>query len=191
MDISGNVIPYIRGEEAKVESESNKILGSISKDFTAFTDALFAVSATCTRVPVLEGHTLAVSVRLRGNPSPQDVREAMEAFRPDTEDLSLYSAPRKFLAVSDQPDRPQPRKDVELDGGMRITVGRIRQCPILGVKFVSMGHNTERGAAGASVLNAELAWAMGLAGRSRGDFATQYSRPVKRSRLASAIPNGG
>ncbi len=191
MDISGNVIPFIRGEESKVERESNKILGSLSLDAAGFMDARFTVSATCTRVPVVEGHTLAVSVRLRGNPSPEEVREAMDSFVPDTASLSLHSAPRKFLDVSDQPDRPQPRKDVEADGGMRISVGRIRQCPVLGIKFVSMGHNTERGAAGASVLNAELAWAMGLIERTRGDLTAQQPRSHLRPRLVSAIPNGG
>ncbi len=191
MDITGNVIPFIRGEESKVETESNKILGSILQDASGFSDASFAVSATCTRVPVLEGHTIAISVRLKGNPSPEEVRETMESFVPDTAGLSLHSAPLRFLAVSDQPDRPQPRKDVEADGGMRITVGRIRHCPILGIKFVSMGHNTERGAAGASVLNAELAWAMGLIGRAQGDFSAQHSRLHQRPRLVPVVPNGG
>ena len=189
MDISGNVIPYIRHEEPKVETESNKILGTIEAGHggIAFADAGFAVSATCTRVPVLEGHTIAVSVRLRGDPSPEAVRAAMESFVPDTTPFILHSAPRTFLAVSDLPDRPQPRREAEVDDGMRVTVGRIRPCPIMGVKYVCMGNNTERGAAGASVLNAELACAMGymndivstLSSRSaRADAWQEPTRPL-------------
>lgn len=162
LDISGNVIPYIRNEEPKVESESNKILGRLLGEGgeTRQEAAKFPVSATCTRVPVSEGHTLTVSVKLKGNPSPEEVRKAFEGFAPDTAGMNLHSAPRHFIVVSDNPDRPQPRRDVEVDGGMRITIGRIRSCPIMGIKFIALGHNTERGAAGASVLNAELAYAM-------------------------------
>jgi aspartate-semialdehyde dehydrogenase len=164
MDIMGNVIPLIRSEEPKVESEPNKILGSLQGSGLSARQvpAPFVVSATCTRVPVIEGHTITVSVRLKGNPSVQDVEEALEGFVPDTYGLGLHSAPSKFIVVADEPDRPQPKKDVEVDGGMRITVGRVRPCPILGIKFIALGHNTERGAAGASVLNAELAYAKGV-----------------------------
>jgi aspartate-semialdehyde dehydrogenase len=164
MDIVGNVVPYIKNEEPKVESESNKILGSvkIENSFAVLEPGPFTVSATCTRVPVLEGHTLSVSVKLKGNPSVEQVRHAIEAFLPDTAPYSLHSAPERFLVVTDVIDRPQPRLDVETDGGMRVTVGRIRPCPIMGIKFVVIGHNTERGAAGASVLNAELAYAKGF-----------------------------
>jgi aspartate-semialdehyde dehydrogenase len=142
-----------------VESESNKILGRLLGEGgeTRQEAAKFPVSATCTRVPVSEGHTLTVSVKLKGNPSPEEVRKAFEGFAPDTAGMNLHSAPRHFIVVS---DRPQPRRDVEVDGGMRITIGRIRSCPIMGIKFIALGHNTERGAAGASVLNAELAYAM-------------------------------
>ena len=164
MDIMGNVIPLIRGEESKVESEANKILGTLEECGLAARQvpAGMVISATCTRVPVMEGHTIAVSVKLTGNPSVRDVKETIEAFVPDTHGLSLHSAPSRFIAVADQPDRPQPIKDVEVDGGMRVIVGRLRSCPILGIKFVALGHNTERGAAGASVLNAELAYAKGV-----------------------------
>ena len=162
MDISGNVIPHIRNEEPKVEVESDKILGRLlGEGMDARQEAAkFPVSATCTRVPVSEGHTLAVSVRLKGNPSVEQVKEAFRNFVPDTTGLNLHSAPRHFIVASDNPDRPQPRRDVEVDGGMRITIGRIRPCPVMGIKFIALGHNTERGAAGASVLNAELAYAM-------------------------------
>lgn len=161
LDIQGNVIPLIRNEEPKVESEGNKILGTLSGAGTEarFEPASYAISATCTRVPVIEGHTITVSVRLKGNPGPEEVARTLAEFKPDTEGLDLHSAPSRFIVVSEGQDRPQPRKDVEADQGMRIHVGRIRPCPILGIKFVALGHNTERGAAGASVLNAELAYA--------------------------------
>jgi aspartate-semialdehyde dehydrogenase len=161
LDIAGNVIPYIRNEEPKVESEADKILGLLegAGPDAAQVPAPFPISATCTRVPVNEGHTITVSVRLRGNPSVERVEEAFRSFVPDTAGLNLHSAPDRFIVLSDNPDRPQPRRDVEADGGMRITIGRVRPCPVLGIKFVALGHNTERGAAGASVLNAELALA--------------------------------
>ncbi len=164
LDIQGNVIPLIKKEEPKVESEPRKILGRLlgSGMSASLAPSRFVISATCTRVPVIEGHTIAVSVKLKGDPSVEEVIAAMESFEPETAGLGLPSAPERFLAVSAEPDRPQPRKDVEVDGGMRITVGRVRPCPILGIKFIAMGHNTERGAAGASVLNAELAYAKGL-----------------------------
>ncbi len=161
MDIVGNVIPHIRNEEPKVESETDKILGALRGvgERARYEPAVFPVSATCTRVAVAEGHTIAVSVRLKGLPSPAEVEEAFRSFVPDTSGLGLHSAPEKFIEVCEYQDRPQPKRDAEVDGGMRIMVGRIRECPVLGIKFVALGHNTERGAAGASVLNAELAYA--------------------------------
>jgi len=175
MDIQGNVIPLIRKEEPKVEAEPRKILGQMLGTglSASLLPSRFVVSATCTRVPVIEGHTIAVSVKLKGNPSVEDVVAAMESFEPDTAGLGLPSAPIRFLAVSDQPDRPQPRKDAETDGGMRITVGRVRPCPILGIKFIALGHNTERGAAGASVLNAELAYVKGVIASARQEYRRQ------------------
>ncbi|MEN6499432.1 MAG: aspartate-semialdehyde dehydrogenase [Rectinema sp.] len=164
LDIVGNVIPYIRNEESKVESESNKILGTLVRNGSAASvvPAPFVVSATCTRVPVIDGHTLTISVRLKTKASLEDLVDAFRTFEPKTAAYDLPSAPSRFLALLDAEDRPQPRKDVEEDGGMRITVGRLRTCSILDFKFVSLGHNTERGAAGASVLNAETALAMGF-----------------------------
>jgi aspartate-semialdehyde dehydrogenase len=161
LDIVGNVIPHIQNEEPKVESETDKILGSLSGEglYARHVPALFPVSATCTRVAVSEGHTISVSVRLKGNPSCMEVERAFRNFVPDTDGLNLHSAPSQFIVLCEYQDRPQPKKDVEVDGGMRIMVGRVRPCPVLGIKFVALGHNTERGAAGASVLNAELAYA--------------------------------
>jgi len=164
LDIVGNVVPFIRNEEPKVESESNKILGEFVRrgEAASVAPAPFVVSATCTRVPVIDGHTLSISVRLKTKASLEEVAGAFRSFEPKTAPYSLPSAPSRFLAFLDAEDRPQPRKDVEEDGGMRIAVGRLRTCPILDFKFISLGHNTERGAAGASVLNAEMALAMGL-----------------------------
>jgi aspartate-semialdehyde dehydrogenase len=168
LDIVGNVVPFIRNEEPKVESESNKILGTLSggqrEDSqlrVTIKPAPYVVSATCTRVPVIEGHTLSISVRLKTKASFPEVLHALKTFTPKTAEFVLPSAPARFMEVTEAEDRPQPRKDVEEDGGMRITVGRLRPCPILDYKFISLGHNTERGAAGASVLNAEMALAMG------------------------------
>ncbi|HET6329817.1 MAG TPA: aspartate-semialdehyde dehydrogenase [Holophagaceae bacterium] len=148
LDLLGNVVPHIPGEEAKVEEELPKILGTP-----------IATSALCHRVPVIEGHTEAVSVRLKGSPSPEQVREAFAAWRPD---LDLPSAPRHPLMIHTAEDRPQPRLDAESGDGMAIHIGRLRPCPILGLKFTVLGSNTERGAAGGALLNAELAFSKGL-----------------------------
>jgi aspartate-semialdehyde dehydrogenase len=153
LDILNNVIPFIREEEDKVAEEVPKMLGRFLGD--GIEPARLAVSALCHRVPVIDGHTEAVSVSLRGNPTPEDVREAFLAFRSSATE-GLPSAPERAIRVHDLPDRPQPRRDVETDSGMSVHVGRIRRCPVLGIKFAVLGHNAERGAAGASVLNAEL-----------------------------------
>ena len=160
MDILGNVVPYIGGEEAKVEREAANLLGTI-QDGRAV-PAPMAVSALCYRVPVLEGHTESVSVRLKGDPSPEQVLEVMAAWNPLPQQLRLPSAPARPIRLHSADNRPQVRRDVEEDGGMSVHVGRIRRCPVLGLKFTLLGHNTERGAAGGSVLNAELAMAQGV-----------------------------
>lgn len=160
LDILGNVIPFIKNEEEKVEEETPKMLGRFTGN--AVEAAAFSISAMCHRVPVIEGHTEAVSVTLRGNPTPEHVTEAFLAWRGDARVASLHSAPEVPVHVHMSPDRPQVRLDVEKDGGMSVHIGRVRKCNLLGIKFALLGHNTERGAAGASVLNAELAHAMGL-----------------------------
>jgi aspartate-semialdehyde dehydrogenase len=159
LDAMANVIPLIRGEEEKVEQEARKILGTF--DGNRVVGATFAVSASCNRVPVVEGHMVVASLRLGGDPSAVEVKRALDDFVPDTQGFSLHSAPTRFVALRQEADRPQPRRDVEDDQGMRMQVGRVRHCNILGVKLVVLGHNTERGAAGGSVLNAELALAKG------------------------------
>jgi aspartate-semialdehyde dehydrogenase len=153
LDILGNVVPYIREEEEKVGEEVPKMLGRLLG--SAIEPAKLTVSALCHRVPVLDGHTEAVSVCLKGDPEPEDVRRALLEWRPGSTE-GLPSAPRRAIEVHDSPDRPQPRRDAEAEGGMMVHVGRIRTCPVLGIKFTVLGHNAERGAAGASVLNAEL-----------------------------------
>lgn len=155
MDSTGNVIPFIPGEETKVEAESRRILGTLSDGLVI--DAEFHVSAQCNRVPVLDGHTICLNLRLSSMPDADDITTALESFIPATADLDLPSAPEQFIRLREEQNRPQPRRDVEDDSGMTIHVGRIRSCPVMGIKLVVLGHNVERGAAGGSLLNAELA----------------------------------
>ncbi len=160
LDILGNVVPAISGEEEKIESETQKILGVLQGN--SVTPHSVVVSAQTTRVPVIDGHTESVSVALDAKPSIADVIAALQAFRGRPQELALPTAPPRPVVWTDAADRPQPRLDAERDGGMAVTVGRVRPCPVLGVKFIALGHNTIRGAAGAAVLNAELMRAEGL-----------------------------
>jgi aspartate-semialdehyde dehydrogenase len=160
LDILGNVIPSISGEEEKMESETQKILGTFERD--EVTPHAVCVSAQTTRVPVIDGHTEAVSMAFDSRPSPADVRASLASFRGRPQELGLPSAPASPIVCLEAPDRPQPRLDVERDNGMTITVGRIRPCPVLGVKLIALGHNTVRGAAGAAILNAEMMVAEGM-----------------------------
>ena len=148
MAILGNIIPFISGEEEKVEKEAQKILGTFDGD--RIVDAPFGVSASCHRVPVMDGHTEALWVEMASKPTPEEVREAFLKFDPGLSDLP--TEPERPLIVRDEPDRPQPRLDRNAGKGMAVSVGRIRE----GIRYIVMGHNTVRGAAGASVLNAEL-----------------------------------
>lgn len=160
LDIIDNLIPFIAEEEARVESEIPKMLGRF--DHGTLTPATLPISATCTRVPVLEGHTLAVTVRLR-TPAPIDgILEAFRSFSGEPQRLRLPSAPQHPLLYLEEQDRPQPRKDRDAGGGMTVSVGRLRPDPIPGWKFVALGSNTVRGAAGGSILTAELAAAKGF-----------------------------
>ena len=154
LDILGNVVPGISGEEEKMESETQKILGALANGVVQPHPVV--VSATTTRVPVLDGHTMAISVALETKPPIEDVRRALESFRGRPQELALPSAPAAPIFYHQSADRPQPRLDVDRDGGMTVTVGRLRPCSLFGYKLVAMGHNTVRGAAGAAVLNAEL-----------------------------------
>jgi aspartate-semialdehyde dehydrogenase len=154
MDINANVIPFIGGEEEKMEREPQKILG----DFAGgrVTPLAAAVSAQCNRVPVVDGHTIAVSVELEKKPSEAELIGAMRGWRGIPQQRGLPSAPPCPLIYMEEPDRPQPRRDVERENGMAVFIGRMRRCSVLDYKFIAMGHNTVRGAAGAAVLNAEL-----------------------------------
>ncbi len=160
IDIEDNVIPLISGEEEKMESEPLKILGGF--DGKRFTNADIALSAHCNRVNVVNGHLEAVSVQLSGKPSMEELGDALSSFNP-LKGMGLPSAPDPPIIVTNEEDRPQPKRDRDAGNGMAVTVGRIRECPILGYKFAVLSHNTVRGAAGGSVLNAELFVKKGLA----------------------------
>jgi len=165
LDIMDNVIPYISGEEEKMEWETLKILGGITEDdhgiksFDMHATHPLRVSASCNRVPVIDGHTECVSVRFarRPPPSPQQVREALTAFTPDAQTLGCPSAPRHAITVHEEPDRPQPRLDRYFQDGAGVSVGRVRQCQVLDIKFVILANNVSIGAATSSIINAELA----------------------------------
>jgi len=153
LDILGNVVPFISGEEEKIESETQKILGRIGPKGIAHAE--FPVSALCHRVAVLDGHQMAISLRLKTRVSKKRILDAWEGFRP-LRKLNLPSAPDQPIEARPENDRPQPRLDADRAGGMGITVGRLRPCPVLEWKFEAVGHNTIRGAAGAAILNAEI-----------------------------------
>ena len=158
LDILDNVIPHIEGEEEKIEAESRKILGTVGRP------AAIPVSAHCHRVPVSDGHTLAISVRTARPATPAAASAILRGWRSPLAALGLPSLPERPLVVRDEPDRPQPRHDRMAGGGMTVSVGRIRRCPVLGLKMVALVHNTIRGAAGLAILNAELLRAKGLLG---------------------------
>ena len=170
LDILDNVIPYISGEEEKMEWETLKILGGITTDdegiksFDMHAKKPLRVSASCNRVPVIDGHTECVSVRFaqRPPPSPQQVREALAAFTPDAQALGCPSAPRHAIVVHEEPDRPQPRLDRYFQNGAGVSVGRVRQCAVLDIKFVLLANNVSIGAATSSIINAEFAVLKGI-----------------------------
>jgi len=160
MDIVGNVIPFIGGEEEKMQAETQKILGEFRGDHI---EPLAAkVSAHCNRVAVVDGHTETVSVEFSSKPSEQDLRRAIVQFAGVPQERKLPSAPPQPVIYLDEGNRPQPRKDAERERGMAAFVGRLRPCPALDWKFVVLSHNTIRGAAGAAVLNAELMLSEGM-----------------------------
>ena len=165
LDILANVVPFIAGEEEKIERETRKILGRLGPGGGAVERLPAVVSATTTRVPVVDGHTESVFVTLGSEPGVDAVREALRGFRGPPQERGLPSAPEHPVLVLDADDRPQPRLDIERERGMASLVGRVRACPLLGYKFIVLGHNTIRGAAGAAILNAELLQSQGLLGR--------------------------
>uniref|UniRef100_D8PN00 Aspartate-semialdehyde dehydrogenase n=2 Tax=Schizophyllum commune (strain H4-8 / FGSC 9210) TaxID=578458 RepID=D8PN00_SCHCM len=174
LDILDNVVPYIGGEEEKIEWETLKILGGVQASddgadgktlaFDMHARHPLRVSAQCNRVPVIDGHTECVSVRFarRPPPSPQQVREALAAYTPDAQTLGCPSAPRRSIVVHEEPDRPQPRLDRYFQDGAGVSVGRVRQCQVLDIKFVALANNVSIGAATSSIINAEYAVLKGV-----------------------------
>ena len=162
LDITDNVVPFISGEEEKIESETVKILGRI--EGTAIKAAEMRVSAQCTRVNVTDGHTAAIRVKLSQATSLDQIRDALASFKSVPQELRLHSAPANPVVVRRELDRPQPRLDRDAGQGMSITVGRIVPDKVLDYRFIALGHNTIRGAAGAAILNAELLVARGYLG---------------------------
>ncbi len=168
--IQDNVIPYVSAEEEKLESEPLKILGDLNGE--GFSPAHFRLSAQCNRVPVLDGHTEAVSVRLRAQAGEEEVSAALSEFTSEPQRLKLPSAPEHPVLLSVERDRPQPRLDRAASRGMAVTVGRVRPCPVLDYKFTLVVHNAVRGAAGAALLNAELLAAQGYLGAREAPAST-------------------
>jgi aspartate-semialdehyde dehydrogenase len=160
MDIMGNVIPYIGGEEEKMQQETQKILGDFRGD--RIEPLAAKVSAHCNRVAVVDGHTVTVSVEFSTKPTEADLRHAFDHFSSVPQQRNLPSAPPHPVIYMEEKDRPQPRRDAERERGMAAFIGRLRPCPVLDYKFVALGHNTVRGAAGAAVLNAELMHSEGM-----------------------------
>jgi len=160
LDILDNVIPYIRGEEEKVETEPQKMLGTLSADKIEFLPV--QISAHTNRVAVTDGHMVCVSVEFAHLTTPEAAYAALAGFKAPEIVASLPSAPETVIQVTDEPDRPQPRRDREAGNGMTTIVGRIRTDPLFHIKFVNFSHNTIRGAAGGAILNGELLIAQGL-----------------------------
>ena len=154
LDALANVVPYISGEEDKLATEPRKLLGTLGTEGVEL--ASLTVSAQCNRVPVLDGHMLCISAKLHAPANPEAVRNVFRAYRSPIADLGLPSAPATLVQVFDEPNFPQPRRHAEYGQGMMVSIGRIRPCEVLDVKFVALVHNTVRGAAGGAVLNAEL-----------------------------------
>lgn len=159
LDILGNVVPFIGGEEEKLETELKKMLGTYQNGKIIPAD--FSVSAHCNRVPVVNGHTETVSIQFRKKPELREIKKLLEEFTAEPETMGLPMAPEKVITVFEEENRPQPALDVEKQKGMGTFVGRIRKCNVFDVKMVIMGHNTIRGAAGAAVLNAEYLYKKG------------------------------
>jgi len=160
MDILGNVVPFIGGEEEKCEIEPLKILGELKDGKVE--NAAIKMSAHCNRVPVQDGHTVCASVRLKEKAEVEDLKKVFREFKGEPQELKLPSAPENPIIVREEQDRPQPRLDLMEGKGMATTVGRIREDNLMDFRYVTLSHNTIRGAAGAALLNAELIKAKGL-----------------------------
>ncbi len=163
LDILGNVVPYIGGEEEKIEQEARLLLGAIQDGRRVAADLIISVQAN--RVPVLDGHTVCLSLGFERPPAVEQAIEILREFRGPKVVRQLPSAPEHPIVVRSEPDRPQPRRDRDAAGGMSVSVGRVRPCPLQDLRLVSVSHNTLRGAASGSVLNAELLVATGYVER--------------------------
>jgi aspartate-semialdehyde dehydrogenase len=174
LDILGNVVPFISGEEEKMEEEPQKLLGRW--DGARFVEAGLGISAHCNRVAVENGHLECLSLSLKKIATLDEVREALRSFTVSEEVAALPTAVKNPVVVREEENRPQPRRDVDAGNGMAAVVGRVRECPLLDVKLTLLSHNLLRGAAGAALLNAELLAARGLFPRSRVP-ATEVAQP--------------
>jgi aspartate-semialdehyde dehydrogenase len=161
MDILDNIVPFIPGEENKIQAEASKILGTLNEQFTQVVNQPLRISVACNRVPVLDGHTVCASVRFANRPPPSasQIRDALKEYTCEAQTLGCHSAPKQAIVVLDEQDRPQPRLDRETERGYAVSVGRVREDPsgVFDIQFVALSHNTILGAAGASILNAEAA----------------------------------
>ncbi|MEP6691222.1 MAG: aspartate-semialdehyde dehydrogenase [Gemmatimonadaceae bacterium] len=161
LDILGNVVPFINKEEGKIESETVKLLSRVTAAGRLEMSPA-TVSAHANRVPVEHGHTAVMSAAFETRPTPDEALAVLESWRGDVSELALPSSPARPLVITREQDRPQPRRDADAGGGMAVTVGRVRADPLFDIRLVAMGHNIIRGAAGASILNAELLVARGI-----------------------------
>jgi aspartate-semialdehyde dehydrogenase len=159
MDILGNVVPYIKNEEEKMQEEAGKLLGKLKG--REVVPAAFTISAHCNRVAVEDGHTESISIKLKKRATPEKIIAAWREYRGLVADLKLPFSPEEPIFYDERPDRPQPRLDIDRGHGMTVSCGRLRPCSILDWKFTMLSHNTIRGAAGAALLNAELLKAKG------------------------------
>lgn len=161
LDVLGNVVPFVGGEEEeKIRTEPLKILGKLKHHRIELSKII--ISPSVNRVPVLDGHLAAVSVKLKNKTTVEDIKDRLRKFKSIPQELELPLAPKRPIIVHEAINRPQPRLDIHLEKGMAVSVGRIRPCEVLDFKFTCLVHNTIRGAAGAAVLNAELLYAKKL-----------------------------
>ena len=160
LDILGNVVPYVSGDEHKMETETRRMLGMLDGESIKWLDLV--ASATCTRVPVVDGHLVNISVELEKQPEIDEIIEVWRSFRGEAPIPELPSAPEFPVKYLKEIDRPQIRRDRNAGKGMTTSIGRLRPCPILGYKFAALSHNTIRGAAGCSILNAGITCCIGL-----------------------------
>lgn len=162
LDIYDNVVPYIGGEDEKLQNEPKKLLGAVRDGHIILAD--IAVSAQANRVPVIDGHLASVSVKLARPVPAEEAITALRAWQPPAICAQLPSTPADLLIYRDEPDRPQPRRDRDAGDGLAWTVGKVRECPVLDIRFLALTHNTLRGAASGSLLNAELLVVQGFIG---------------------------